>query len=112
MAKLEALSPITNIDLLQDFTSYIRDNASQPDSTNIENFGLRPGLDFDKDVVVVSEVVYLFLASKYGADFALPRSKAAKCETWRWSVKEKYELAVEEVRLLVMKHDDEPCSQI
>jgi len=112
MAKLVALSPITNIDLLQDFTSYIRDNASKPNSTNVENFGLRAGLDFERDVVAVSEAVYSFLSSKYGADFALPRSKAAKCETWRWSIKEKYNVAVEEVRLLVMKHEDEPCSQI
>ena len=112
MAKLVALSAITNIDLLQDFTSYIRDNERKPDSTNIENFGLRADLDFERDVVAVSEVVYSFLASKYGADFALPRSKAAKCETWRWSIKEKYDLSVEEVRLLVMKHEDEPCSQL
>lgn len=112
MAKLVALSAITNIDLLQDFTSYIRNNESKPDSTNIENFGLRVDLDFERDVVAVSEVVYSFLAGKYGADFALPRSKAAKCETWRWSIKEKYDLSVEEVRLLVMKHEDEPCSQL
>ena len=112
MAELVALSAITNIDLLQDFTSYIRDNESKPDSTNIEDFGLRADLDFERDVVAVSEVVYSFLARKYGADFALPRSKAAKCETWRWSIKEKYDVSVEEVRLLVMKHEDEPCSQL
>lgn len=112
MAKLVALSPITNVDLLQDFTSYIRDNTSKPDSTNIENFGLKAGLDFEKDVIAVTQEVYSFLASKYGADYALPRSKAAKCETWRWSITDKYDVSVEEVRLLVMKHEDEPCSQI
>ena len=88
MTRLVALSAITNIDLLQDFSTYIRDSTIQPDSTNIENFGLRSGLNFEKDVVAVSEAVYSFLAGKYGADFALPRAKAAKGETWRWSVKD------------------------
>lgn len=112
MAKLVTLSAITNIDLLQDFSSYIRDSSVKPDSTNIENFGLRADLNFEKDVVAVSEAVFSFLSGKYGVDFALPRSKAAKCETWRWSVKEKYEVGVEEVRLLIMKHEGEPCSSI
>ena len=111
MSNLEALKEITNIDLLLDFKTYIRDNSSQLDSINLENLVLRSGLDLEKDVVIVSQEVEQFLANKYGIDFRIPRYRSPNNEAWR-SMKDKYQFECEEVRLLVMKENDEPCNEI
>lgn len=101
------LGPITNIDLLENFDEYLRD-----DGESQSNFAVKKAMTVEADVVPVPEEVLALFKERYGIDYCLHREVNPSCPSHKKYLEDMFLVHFEEVRLLFMKHHEKPVDGI